>query len=279
MEDIRAVHSAEHDPYAEADLRPGASPPADEDIIVLKSGETLRGSALAFREEDVIFDQDGEQQHVRWGAIRLVTLADLQRRPPPVGVMVELADSSLLAATRLEWSGDRLEITLSSGQSVQLDPRLVAGIEVHSPRRLWLAEIAPQAVEHTAFLDRNWTHRVNRCAAGGPLVVNGRTYRRGLGLHSACKLTWELGGRFQSFVAAVGIDDSAGPWADADLRVCLDGKLAAEHRGLMHGQKPRPIKLDVSGRRFLTIEVGYGRRGHVQDRVDVLDAALIRPAD
>jgi hypothetical protein len=123
---------------------------------------------------------------------------------------------------------------------------------------------------------------LDRSVLGGPLKLGGATYQHGIGLHSACRATWRLGGKYERFTALIGIDDSArsdnsaGSNADADLRIVLDGKELAAHRGLHCGEPPQAIDLNIAGGDRLTIEVGFGKRGDVQDRVDIVIPALIR---
>jgi len=47
-------------------------------------------------------------------------------------------------------------------------------------------------------------------------------------------------------------------------------------KGLRFGEAARRIDVTVSGGRILRVEVGFGRNGDVQDRVDLLEPVLIR---
>ena len=53
---------------------------------------------------------------------------------------------------------------------------------------------------------------------GGPIVLAGRTYAKGLGTNAFAETRYNLGGRYTTFTTDVGIDDSCGNGGSADRR-------------------------------------------------------------
>jgi hypothetical protein len=251
-------------------------PPGDEDVAVLANGDTARGSVARFTQESVVLTVGGGERVLPWkGVAALVLAAPASHGLPQRTALVALCDSSRMNVVRLTWGAASVETVAIGGEPTSLRPQDIAHIELRGGRRTWLGSLAPGRYEGRPFLDKNWPLQVDQNVMGGPLSVAGRAYRRGIGLHSACRVTWELGGRYQKFRGAVGMDDSAGTLADADLVVSVDGRVMAEHRHLKPREAPRPIDVDVAGAKELTLEVGFGRMGHVQDRVNLVNAALI----
>ncbi len=89
-------------------------------------------------------------------------------------------------------------------------------------------------------------------------------------------MTWRLDRAYERFTGLLGIDDAAGRLADADVSILVDGRTLARFEHLRAGQPPRTIDVDVAGAETLEILVGFGLRGDVQDRVDLVNVALIR---
>lgn len=155
----------------------------------------------------------------------------------------------------------------------------IRSADVSGGRWQWLVEMAPQSFESIPYMTRRWPLMRDRNALGEPLRCRGRAYEHGLGLHAAAKLVWKLDGGYARLRMEIGIDDSGGAWSDADVEIKRDGESATiriDH--LRHGETPRPVDLDVTGTRVLEITVGFGENGDIQDRVDLLDAALVRAA-
>ncbi|MEK6643925.1 MAG: NPCBM/NEW2 domain-containing protein [Planctomycetota bacterium] len=252
-------------------------PPGDEDVTILSSGDAPRGGIARFGRDELVITIHSGERVMAWKGVQAVVLARSNRQSLVApSADVELADGSRLRAEKLNWRENRIKLSGSFGEAT-MRPDDVKRIELNGYRRVWLSDLAPARYECTPYLDKSWPLQVNANALGGPLVAQGQSYRRGIGLHAACKATWTLNGTYERFRSLVAMDDSAGELADADVIITLDGRKAVEHRGLAPRQTPRIVDLDVTGAKELTIEVGVGQHAHVQDRVDLLNAALMAP--
>ena len=80
---------------------------------------------------------------------------------------------------------------------------------------------------------------------GEPLVVGGKRYLKGIGMHSAARLTYRLDGKYQRFDAAVAIDDSADGRGSVTFGVyvlrdgTVEGGVQERHRARRRGAASR----------------------------------------
>lgn len=252
---------------------------ANEDSVSLESGDIVRGTIRKLDTAGVHLEDDAGDRTIPWVAIRGVRLAPSSAATIPTPIArVGLADGSVVHVSDFDWREGQVGLSLAAGGTLSVAPRRIIGVETQTARRVWLSDIAPREYRATGFLDKSWPLGVDRTASGEPLRLQGRCHRRGIGLHSACRATWTVPAGAARFRTLIGVDDSAGERADADVRILLDDRLEIEHRGLRADQKPRAVDLEVTGASSLTIEVGFGRHAHVQDRVDLLWAEwLLKP--
>jgi hypothetical protein len=112
--------------------------------------------------------------------------------------------------------------------------------------------------------------------AGGPLVLNGRRYEKGLGVHADTTLTYKLDGNFETFMATIGIDDSPGG-GSAVFRVRGDERVLHQSDVLFARDSQRVV-VDVRGIRELKLECSRGPDLDLGDHGDWAEARLIRAA-
>ncbi len=100
----------------------------------------------------------------------------------------------------------------------------------------------------------------------GPLRLQNRVYRKGLGVHSFSQLDFDLEASDELFLATIGIDDSARPVdprlaeqgvAEVVFRVKVDGEQRFEKRQSWRDE-PADVEVDVRGGKKLTLEVDFG---------------------
>ncbi len=257
-----------------ADSARGSS---DEDVVVLANGDRVSGAVVGMAADGVTLAVDPAERRIGWDAVHAVLMA-------PVGtsdergrrVSIELADGGILIASDLRWRGETIEAQGPGDQWIQLNQRGVRRVEIVADGRVWLGELKPIEIVSKSFFGRPWPIEKDRNVLGGPLRLGGRRHHRGIGLHSACRVTWPLDRAYERFTGLLGIDDAAGRLADAEVSILVDGRTLARFEHLRAGQTPRTIDVDLAGAETLEILVGFGLRGDVQDRVDLVNAALIR---
>jgi hypothetical protein len=95
-------------------------------------------------------------------------------------------------------------------------------------------------------------------------------------VHSRQRLTYDLPGRAEAFVATVGIDDSARGRGAVEFAVLVDDQ-PVWSSGVVRGRdEPRPVpRVSLKGARRLTLLVDFGPEANVLDHADWCDAVLI----
>src|SRR5690606_11588656 len=112
------------------------------------------------------------------------------------------------------------------GGDISLPLDRAIAVEFYGLRVQSLASIEPAEFTFTPFLRESRPLVMQRNAEGGPLVMRGRRYAAGLGLHSRSDITWDLSDQnWKSFTATIGIDDVADSGGNVVFRVVVDGRI------------------------------------------------------
>lgn len=111
---------------------------------------------------------------------------------------------------------------------------------------------------------------------GNPITLNGIVYRKGLGVHAHSVVTYDLGGRYSSFISDVGVDDETRGAGSVRFFVVADG-VTLYDSGDMYGNSPtQPVNVNVEGRQVLELVVTNADNGDSSDHADWADARLVR---
>ena len=279
MSDISAI-SFKADGPAGGRARPEEDRKQDE--LILANGDALPGVVARFDEESLIYDCSLGKVPIPFERIETVSLAAIgkkHREPDALLLMVTCADDSAIIASQAKLKDKMLSIrsTLDKDFTVKLAD--VSTIRCKNGRLVYLSDMDPVEVKETPLFDeRPWHFRRDQSVGGNPISLHGRTWRKGLGVHSRCELTYDLGGRFKRFLSKVGVDDEIGDAAggSVEVRVSLDGKLLFEDRNVGRASGPVSIDLDITGGRRLTLVVDFGELLHINDHADWADARVIR---
>ncbi len=248
------------------------------DTVGLANGDFLAGAILGIDRQGVAMLVDEDVRTIGWPTIRAIRFKrSAAAAAATPGLKLVFADGSELRATCLRIDADGRATCRRDGSPLTTDATFLLRAEVLGGRRVWLADMPTARIESIPFFERRWPLRVDANAVGGPLRIAGREYAHGLGLHAACRVQWRLDGRFERLLGEVGIDDSAGARADADLKILRDDSVVLTATHLRSGEAPRAINVDLRGADSLTIVVDFGSHGPVQDRVNLVNPRLIRP--
>ncbi len=265
---------------------PIASRPATEDDeLWLANGDRLTGLIERIDPNGVALETDAGRTVVGLDVLLAARLTQADRpvtqpgKARSVRSRLTLADGSALTVDELAWRPDGLTISVNHEakrvqRRVQTD--CVLRVEVVGGRWRWLSRMQPLVAEHTPLLGVRWPHRIDRNVLGGPIRVGGRGFERGIGVHSRSRLVYGLDEGCERLVCAYGLDDDAGPMADVEVEVSVDGKR------VHHGPAVRPdgqvhrVSVDLTGAQRVELLVDFGKNGHVQDRFNWIEPAVIR---
>ena len=256
------------------------------DRLVLDNGDELTGLIEVETLAGDILRIKGALGPVEVPVRRVVALVfnPALRQPPAAqasAAWIGLNDGARLPAARLLLEGDTLELTSLSGAKwkaaakhlVFFMPRPAGGFP---GRAIYLSDIRPSEYRFLPYLETKWPYKTDRNVTGGQLRCGGRLYLKGLGVHSAARLSYKLDQPWRRFQAEAGIDDSTGGKGSVGFRVFVDGTLRYSSPPVRGGMPPQAISIDLAGAKQLDLVVDYGEAGDVMDHADWLNARLVK---
>ena len=280
---IPCVRGVEFSQTAAAQVAAGGEPAAD--VVILTNMDCVSGTLNGIDAETVSFHSDlGDLklERARVGGIRVA--APGGKRPPKAGPALRL---TLVEGTAVEL-GDvaiaegKLTGTFLGGPQVVTPVEKVRSIEVIGGRLVYLDTLEPASYEQQSLDILKWDIQRGKNVLGQPIRLRPakdhepRVFERGLGTHGPCRIVYQLGGKYERFIALVGIDESAGRWADANIVVKVDGKERYRADHVTWRQPARPVNLPVAKATRLELIVEAGEHFDVQDRIDWAEARLVR---
>lgn len=267
-------------------------------IVVKRDGsglDFLSGIVSAIGSEAVEFLLDGEKVPVPAARVYGVVFGRSENSGavPAGGVRVLLANGDVLRGRELRLADDRLQLQGSWGQSLQCEAGELLLADLSGERLSYLSELPvlreallsadPEGSLLDGLVDtetqrRLFSPRRDRVLqGGGRLRLRGQEYLRGLCVHSHSVLSWALDGRYETLELTAGVDDEVAFNAGAghavrlviraDDAVVFDRMIAAQ-------DPPLPVRLSVSGKSTLEVEVDFGDGSSICDWLDLADARL-----
>lgn len=139
-----------------------------------------------------------------------------------------------------------------------------------------LSELTPSNVEQVPYFDRKLVYVKDKSWNDRPLKLDGKTYSRGLAVHSRCVLTYDLAGEFATFRAIVGFEEEAGDRGRVVFRVIADDKELFAKPDFRSIEKPVVVQVSVKGMKQLRLEVDFGEDEDIGDRIIWANSRLFR---
>lgn len=249
-----------------------------DSIFVMSEGKLLRvpGAFRALDSETLSLVWEGQEKTVPREKVYGVVLAGGDAGDGDRSARVALIDGGRLEGEIREMDGEHLRLGLPAGADLTVSRLGVVRIDILSDRLVFVSDLEPEKVEEVPYFNTVWPHRRDRSLDGGPIRLGGKTYEKGLGVHSRCVLTYDLGGDFQTFSAVIGIDDETKDLGHVVFRVRADGETLFDSGGVGGADDPRRIQVDIGGRETLILEVDFGDDLDIGDHADWADAHLVR---
>jgi len=251
---------------------------ARNDRLLLENGDELAGTVTSLGETSVELESQGQKITVEVTRIAAVAFdPTLVANAKPAGsrVLVGLRDGSRLLASRLVLDGHQAQLTLAANTVWSLPADSLVYVQPLAGRAKYLSDLTAEGYRHLPLLSGSWPYRNDANVVGTQLRAGGRPYAKGLGMHSAARLTYRLDKRYRTFEAAAALDDHVGSGGAAVFAVYVDDKLAWKSECLRGGTALIPVKVDVAGAKRLSLIVEFAERGDELDRADWLDARLV----
>ncbi|MEV0993884.1 endo-alpha-N-acetylgalactosaminidase family protein [Nonomuraea sp. NPDC050202] len=105
-------------------------------------------------------------------------------------------------------------------------------------------------------------------ADGGPIVIGGRAFDKGLGTHAPAKVRFYLGGRCTAFTAFVGVDDVQATRGSVEFAVVADGVDKARSPVLRAADPAYELSAGLAGARYVDLVAGDAADGVGNDHAD-----------
>jgi len=256
-----------------------ASPGGSADQVILSNGDRVIGRLqgiqdMKLRMETTIGPIDVERNRVRAlafnpGLVRRAAGADPR-------ALVGLRDGSRLMTGKLELDGPSARITVAEELLGSTARDELVFLQPLGGKATYLSDLKAADYRHVPFLELNWPYRLDHSVTGTWLRASGRLYWKGLGLHSASRLTYQLTEPYRRLDAQLAVDQSAGGLGSFRLRVFVDGVLKYTSPTVRGGTAPIPVSVDLADARRLDLVVDFADRADVLDRADLLEARLVR---
>lgn len=251
-----------------------------DDLLIVKKGEKLDflpGVVTQYDDKKVMFLYEGNEIPVRLEKIFGI-IHPLPFSPPDQAkCKIETTSGDSLFVEQIILENDVFRVQTGPDHYISIPKKEIHLLDFSLGRIVYLSDMPPEGVEYTPYFDTVWEYQRDKTIDGSALKLGNREYSKGLWIHSKTKLTYRLAGDFSRFQALMGIDASVAKSGLGDVQVTIsadDQVILDEH--VTAFTAPKKLDLDVQGRRFLHILVDFGEGLNIGDRLDLVDARLVK---
>ena len=251
-----------------------------DDLVLLSNGDHLAGRFVALAGQELVLETEGRELRVPRNRLTAVAFSpeliagdrQISRRQ-----IVETTSGSLSVRDLSRREDGSWQAQSLFGESIVLPVGVVRRVLFASDNTVFLSDLEPSAVEFTPYLDTTWPLRTDRAVTGEPLSVAGRNYAKGIGVHSRCRVSYNLAGEYAALHAVAGLAESAGEIGSVEFAIELDGREVVRTGPVSLRDPAVPINnLDLGGVETLVLTVDFGRNGDIRDRANWCDAILVK---
>ena len=249
----------------------------DVDRLILDNGDELSGTVLSVSSAEV--ELESNVGKVKIETDRIAALAfnpTLVDRPRAEGLraIAGFDDGSRLTARQLTVASQKLELQTAAGVKLAGDSSHLVFLQPLGGRATYLSDLKPSGYRHIPMLDLPWRHQADRNVLGSRLRAGGKLYLKGIGMHSASRLSFPLDGQ-RRFAAELAIDDAAAGQGSVVFRVFVDAQQKYVSPIIRGGSPPVPVSLELpADGRSLSLIVDFAERGDTLDYANWLNARL-----
>ena len=175
----------------------------------------------------------------------------------------------------------RAKLVLTGGAELTAPIDAVSTIMPLGGQVTYLSDLTASGYRFISYLDLTWNYRADRSVEGNPLRAENHLYLKGLGMHSASRLTYDLDQPYRRFDAKLAVDDETAGRGSVIGRVFVDpgdGKWEPRFESpVVRGGMPSlPVSVDLQGAKRISLLVDFGDRGDQQDHADWIGARLVK---
>jgi NPCBM/NEW2 domain len=263
--------------YDAARAKPGSD---DLALVIAKDGNLteIAGRVKQWEGNQLRFVYEGEEHTIPGDRLQAIVFAahPANRSASTAVQIVHLNSGDKLSGKWTGIKGSNISLQMPWDQTWELPIDSVVEISTRNGNLVQLSDLEPSAVEQTPYFGRLMPYKRDVSLEGEPLKMKGKSYSKGLAVHSRCVLTYDLDGQFTKFKTTVGFDEAAGNRGNVSCRVLADGKELFAKPVLKADQDPQAIDVSVKDAKSLTLEIDFGENEDVGDRVIWAEPRLFR---
>ena len=253
-------------------------PRQNSDRLILENGDELTGTIASIDAEKLELKTPSgpvEVERDKVAALGFNPALLSAARPRGAYALVGFSDGSRLAAASLVIETSQARVMLASGMELATDAGAVTFLQTFGGQAAYLSDLPEDSYRHVPYLTLAWPFERDRSVSGSNLRAGGRSYVKGVGMHSAARLTFRLDPKYRRFEAEAAIDDETAGRGSVVFRVFVDDREAYKSPVIRGGMPPTPISVDVRGAKRLSLIVDFAERGDELDHADWLNARLV----
>jgi hypothetical protein len=256
----------------------------DTDRVLLANGDELTGTITGFANSVLEFQAAAGPLRIDAGRIDAVIFNSKLRsatNPHGLHAWIGFRNGSRLLASSVVAADKNAKLVLPGGAELTAP---IDAISVFTPlggEVTYLSDLTASGYRFIPYLDLNWNYRADRSVEGSPLRAENHLYLKGLGMHSASRLTYDLDQPYRRFDAKLAVDDETAGRGSVIGRVFVDpgdGKweLRFESPIVRGGMPSLPVSVDLKGAKRISLLVDFADQGDQQDHADWLGARLVK---
>lgn len=262
-----------------------------EDTLYLTNSDTDTGVVKIFTKDTIVFKSSRFRKEVTYQVSAVYAVLFYPMCSPPkepeglFAIASGKAKNYEIKGTITEFNADTETVKLATLYSAEvvLPFATLSIVFFKNGKAVYLSDMEPASAETKPYFDGGqvfftW-ERDSNVRDGGPIVINGVEYRKGLSAHSRTELKYALSGKFARFTALVGLDETAHNEnfkGSVAFIVLGDGKELFNSGNMAYGDPAKKIALDVSSVSELELVVDFGENANILDFADWADAKLLR---
>src|SRR5262245_56439555 len=258
--------------------------PGEEDVALVLSKDgglaEVSGRLQSVSDTSLKIVYEGQERSIKLERVQALVLAAHPATRAWKGPyqVFRLASGDTLSAAWLALGEKACQLKTAWGRDIDIPREAVVEVTGRNTKMVNVSELTPLAVEQVPWFDRLMPYVRDKSWNNRPLKIDGKTYNRGLAVHSRCVLTYDLGGEFAVFRALLGFDEEAGERGRVVCRVSVDGRELFAKPDFRSSEKPIPVEVAIKGAKQLRLEVDFGEDEDVGDRIIWANARLYREA-
>ena len=266
---------------------------ADSDRVVIAKEDACdyhAGVLGDITDSRVVFKKGGDSLKLKRQKIFGVTYYHPAGRtlPKTLGKLIA-SDGSSWPFSKVTMEKETFKLTMPVGQEISFKIDAIGSFDFAEGKIAYLSDMKPESLTWTPYLALNevpdakenggratfFMPKFDRSFQAGQLILDGKTYEKGLAIHSRSVITYRLAKKYGRLTAVAGIADRVRPQGNVQLKIEADGRTLLDTE-ISGNELAIPIDLDLAQADRLTITVDYGQRTDIADHLILGDAKVMK---